>query len=191
MQTAALALGRLANHNRDLAEAIVKGDILPQLVNSLTEQNVICDHMLPVSVIIPPLLLSSPPPLLPSSSPPLPPLPLPSPSPLSSSPPLPLLPLPSPPLLPFPLSLSPLPLHSLSIQRFYKKAAAFVLRAVAKHSPTLAQAVVDRYTHTAGPTPCTLCNELCDSSSDNYTAWTSVDIAKEHLGGGGGYCVRV
>ena len=28
-------------------------------------------------------------------------------------------------------------------QRFYKKAAAFVLRAVAKHSPQLAQAVVD------------------------------------------------
>lgn len=27
--------------------------------------------------------------------------------------------------------------------RFYKKAAAFVLRAVAKHSPQLAQAVVD------------------------------------------------
>lgn len=27
--------------------------------------------------------------------------------------------------------------------RFYKKAAAFVLRAVAKHSPDLAQAVVD------------------------------------------------
>lgn len=28
-------------------------------------------------------------------------------------------------------------------QRFYKKAAAFVLRSVAKHSPDLAQAVVD------------------------------------------------
>jgi hypothetical protein len=28
-------------------------------------------------------------------------------------------------------------------QRFYKKAAAFVLRAVAKHSPDLSQAVVD------------------------------------------------
>ncbi len=33
---------------------------------------------------------------------------------------------------------------SLSQQnRFYKKAAAFVLRAVSKHSPQLAQAVVD------------------------------------------------
>ena len=61
-QTAALALGRLANYSDDLAEAVVKGDILPQLVYSLAEQN-----------------------------------------------------------------------------RFYKKAAAFVLRAVAKHSPPLAQ----------------------------------------------------
>ena len=63
-QTAALALGRLANYNDDLAEAVVKSDILPQLVYSLAEQN-----------------------------------------------------------------------------RFYKKAAAFVLRAVAKHSPQLAQTV--------------------------------------------------
>jgi len=38
--TAALALGRLANYNDDLAEAVVKGDILPQLVCSLSEQNV-------------------------------------------------------------------------------------------------------------------------------------------------------
>ncbi|XP_053569932.1 sperm-associated antigen 6 [Bombina bombina] len=38
-QTSALALGRLANYNDDLAEAIVKGDILPQLVYSLAEQN--------------------------------------------------------------------------------------------------------------------------------------------------------
>ena len=40
LQTAALALGRLANHSGDLAEAVVKGDILPQLVTSLAEQNV-------------------------------------------------------------------------------------------------------------------------------------------------------
>ena len=39
-QTAALALGKLANYNEDLAEAVVKGDILPQLVYSLAEQNV-------------------------------------------------------------------------------------------------------------------------------------------------------
>ena len=65
-QTAALALGRLANYSDDMAEAVVSNEILPQLVYSLSEQN-----------------------------------------------------------------------------RFYKKAAAFVLRAVAKHSPELAQAVVD------------------------------------------------
>ena len=39
-QTAAVALGRLANYSDDLAEAVVKGDILPQLVYSLAEQNV-------------------------------------------------------------------------------------------------------------------------------------------------------
>lgn len=38
-QTAALALGRLANYNDDLALAVVRGDILPQLVYSLAEQN--------------------------------------------------------------------------------------------------------------------------------------------------------
>ncbi|XP_051466641.1 sperm-associated antigen 6 isoform X2 [Apus apus] len=37
--TAALALGRLASYNDDLAEAVVKGEILPQLVYSLSEQN--------------------------------------------------------------------------------------------------------------------------------------------------------
>jgi hypothetical protein len=39
-QTAALALGRLANYSDDLAEAVVANDILPQLVYSLGEQNV-------------------------------------------------------------------------------------------------------------------------------------------------------
>ena len=38
-QTAALALGRLANCSDDLAEAVVANDILPQLVYSLGEQN--------------------------------------------------------------------------------------------------------------------------------------------------------
>lgn len=65
-QSAALALGRLANMNEELAESVVNNEILPQLVMSLNEQN-----------------------------------------------------------------------------RFYKKAAAFVLRAVAKHSTQLAKAVVD------------------------------------------------
>jgi hypothetical protein len=39
-QAAALALGRLANYNEELAEAVVDSDILPQLVFSLNEQNV-------------------------------------------------------------------------------------------------------------------------------------------------------
>ena len=38
-QSAALALGRLANHSETVAEALVEGDILPQLVYSLAEQN--------------------------------------------------------------------------------------------------------------------------------------------------------
>ena len=37
-QTAALALGRLANYSEDLAEAVVGNEILPQLVYSLSEQ---------------------------------------------------------------------------------------------------------------------------------------------------------
>ena len=39
-QTAALALGRLANYSDELAEAVVGHEILPQLVYSLGEQNV-------------------------------------------------------------------------------------------------------------------------------------------------------
>lgn len=38
-QTAALALGRLANYSEDLAEAVVGNEILPQLVYSLGDQN--------------------------------------------------------------------------------------------------------------------------------------------------------
>ncbi|XP_029979552.1 sperm-associated antigen 6 [Sphaeramia orbicularis] len=38
-QTAALALGRLADHSDDLAEAVVREDILPQLVHSLASHN--------------------------------------------------------------------------------------------------------------------------------------------------------
>lgn len=39
-QTAALALGRLAEHSQALAEAVVKEDILPVLIRSLVEENV-------------------------------------------------------------------------------------------------------------------------------------------------------
>jgi HEAT repeat protein len=38
-QSAALALGRLANYSESLAEAVVMNDVLPQLVYSLTENN--------------------------------------------------------------------------------------------------------------------------------------------------------
>ncbi|XP_053714631.1 sperm-associated antigen 6-like [Synchiropus splendidus] len=38
-QTAALALGRLADHSDELAEAVVKGEILPQLIHSLVSHN--------------------------------------------------------------------------------------------------------------------------------------------------------
>lgn len=38
-QSAAIALGRLANYNDELAEAVVSNEILPQLVFSLAEQN--------------------------------------------------------------------------------------------------------------------------------------------------------
>lgn len=39
-QTAAMALGRLAEHSDDLAEAMMREDILPELIRSLGEQNV-------------------------------------------------------------------------------------------------------------------------------------------------------
>ena len=42
-QSAALALGRLANYSDELAEAVVSNEILPQLVYSLSEQNVSYD----------------------------------------------------------------------------------------------------------------------------------------------------
>jgi hypothetical protein len=38
-QSAALALGRLANYSEALAEAVVMNEVLPQLVYSLAEQN--------------------------------------------------------------------------------------------------------------------------------------------------------
>ena len=44
-QSAALALGRLANYSDELAEAVVSNEILPQLVYSLSEQNVSYRHL--------------------------------------------------------------------------------------------------------------------------------------------------
>lgn len=52
-QSAALALGRLANYSEDLAEAVVGNEILPQLVYSISGQNVrgltLCMHGCDVS----------------------------------------------------------------------------------------------------------------------------------------------
>lgn len=39
-QTAAIALGRIANHSDAMAEAVVEFGVLPQLVYSLADQNV-------------------------------------------------------------------------------------------------------------------------------------------------------
>ena len=58
-------------------------------------------------------------------------------------------------------------------QRFYKKAAAFVLRAVAKHSPELAQAVVDSGALEA----LVLCLEEFDPSVKEAAAWALGYIA--------------
>ena len=58
-------------------------------------------------------------------------------------------------------------------QRFYKKAAAFVLRAVAKHSPELAQAVVDSGALEA----LVMCLEEFDPSVKESAAWALGYIA--------------
>ena len=56
-QTAALALGRLANYSEDLAEAVVGNEILPQLVYSLSDQNVRWQTLpsFRLCVVVPPL----------------------------------------------------------------------------------------------------------------------------------------
>jgi HEAT repeat protein len=65
-----------------------------------------------------------------------------------------------------------------ALQRFYKKAAAFVLRAVAKHSPQLAQAVVD-----SGALDALVgCLEELDPGVKEAAAWALGDIAR-HNGG--------
>ena len=63
-------------------------------------------------------------------------------------------------------------------QRFYKKAAAFVLRAVAKHSPELAQSVVDSGALEA----LVMCLEEFDPSVKEAAAWALGYIAS-HTGG--------
>jgi len=60
------------------------------------------------------------------------------------------------------------------IKRFYKKAAAFVLRAVAKHSQTLAKAVVD----SAALDALVVCLEEFDPSVKEAAAWALSYISK-------------
>ncbi|CAN0460954.1 unnamed protein product [Ectocarpus sp. 12 AP-2014] len=62
--------------------------------------------------------------------------------------------------------------------RFYKKAAAFVLRAVAKHSPDLAQAVVD-----SGALDALVpCLEEFDPTVKEAAAWAIGYIAQHTAG---------
>lgn len=61
-------------------------------------------------------------------------------------------------------------------QRFYKKAAAFVLRAVAKHSPELSQAVVA----CGGVDALVLCLEEFDPGVKEAAAWALGNIARHN-----------
>lgn len=61
-------------------------------------------------------------------------------------------------------------------QRFYKKAAAFVLRAVAKHSPQLAQSVVDCGALDA----LVICLEEFDPGVKEAAAWALGYIARHN-----------
>lgn len=62
------------------------------------------------------------------------------------------------------------------VQRFYKKAAAFVLRAVAKHSPELSQAVVA----CGGVDALVLCLEEFDPGVKEAAAWALGFIARHN-----------
>ena len=64
------------------------------------------------------------------------------------------------------------------LQRFYKKAAAFVLRAVAKHSPQLAQSVVDCGALDA----LVICLEEFDPGVKEAAAWALGYIARHNAG---------
>ena len=66
-----------------------------------------------------------------------------------------------------------------TFQRFYKKAAAFVLRAVAKHSPELAQSVVDSGALDA----LVICLEEFDPGVKESAAWALGYIARHNAGG--------
>ena len=69
-------------------------------------------------------------------------------------------------------------LYFYFVQRFYKKAAAFVLRAIAKHTPELAQAVVD-----SNALPGLVsCLEEFDPSVKEAAAWALGYIAQHNPG---------
>ena len=68
--------------------------------------------------------------------------------------------------------------HKAKKKRFYKKAAAFVLRAVAKHSPQLAQSVVD----CGALDSLVICLEEFDPTVKEAAAWALGYIAR-HNGG--------
>lgn len=63
-------------------------------------------------------------------------------------------------------------------QRFYKKAAAFVLRAVAKHSPQLAQSVVD----CGAVDALVVCLEDFDPGVKEAAAWALGYVARHNAG---------
>lgn len=62
------------------------------------------------------------------------------------------------------------------VKRFYKKAAAFVLRAVAKHSPELSQAVVA----CGGVDALVLCLEEFDPGVKEAAAWALGNMARHN-----------
>lgn len=68
----------------------------------------------------------------------------------------------------------------LPLQRFYKKAAVFVFRAVGKHSPQLAQAVVD----CGALDILVMCLEDFDPGVKEAAAWALGYIARHNAGNG-------
>lgn len=64
------------------------------------------------------------------------------------------------------------------LQRFYKRAAAFVLRAVARHSPELARAVID----CGGLDALVICLEEFDAGVKEAAAWALGYIARHSAG---------
>ncbi|ETO03258.1 hypothetical protein RFI_34152 [Reticulomyxa filosa] len=129
-QSAALALGRLASFSEATAEAVVSNEVLPQLVHSLSEQNVnfLCYFCLLFDGTNVLLLIKK---------------------------------------RPF-----------FKKQRYHKKAAAFVTRSVAKHTPELAQKVVD-----AGALePLVKCLSEFEPSVKEGAVWALTCVARHNSG---------